>query len=373
MDIATLTKALEERDTAMAARMKGIEEKAEKSVNLVEATMLELEQKMARGNWDGGGTGREETWGEQFVREADLSTFRDNLTRRKQSEGLLMKTTLTLGGTSAGPLTRPFRDQTVRLPQRPLMVRDLIPSIPISTGAVEYPRQTSRPNAPAMVAEGALKPEAAMAFEMKTTAAKVIAHWIPASRQVLDDAPQLSGLIDTELRYGLAIKEDSQLLAGDGTGENLLGLIPQATAYAAPFTVTGATIIDQIGLAILQAALTDFPPDGIVMHPTDWMRVRLTKDAGGNYIFGNPATSSNALLWGLPVVATTSMQVDKFLVGSFEAAATIYDRWLPRVEISTEHADYFIRNLVAILAEERLALAVKNPNALIYGDFGFVP
>jgi HK97 family phage major capsid protein len=74
----------------------------------------------------------------------------------------------------------------------------------------------------------------------------------------------------------------------------------------------------------------------------------------------------------LPVVATTSMTIDKFLIGDFDRAATLYDRWTPRVEVSTEHADFFTRNLVAILAEQRSALAVKNGTALTYGDFGNV-
>ncbi|RIY00871.1 phage major capsid protein [Aureimonas flava] len=374
VDVDTITRAIEQRDTAVAARLDAIKKTADDGATKSresEARLDELEQKMARGA--GGGTPvREETWGEQFVKGVDIEGFRNNADRRKQSEGLLMKTTITSGATLGGALIRPHRDEAVLLPRRPLRVRDLIPSIQIGTGAVEYPKQTARSSAPAMVAEGQLKPESAISFEMKTTSAKVIAHWVPASRQILDNAAQLAGIIDNDLRYGLALKEDEQLLMGSGTGENLLGMIPQATAYAAPFTISGSTIIDQVGLAVLQASLTDFPPDGIIMHPSDWMRIRLQKDAGGNFIFGNPGIRDSAVLWGLPVVETTSMPIDKFLVGSFQSAATVYDRWLPRVEISTEHSDFFTRNLVAILAEERLAFAVKNPNALIYGDFGFV-
>jgi HK97 family phage major capsid protein len=67
------------------------------------------------------------------------------------------------------------------------------------------------------------------------------------------------------------------------------------------------------------------------------------------------------------------MTVDTLLVGNFRAAATIYDRWMPRVEVSTKHSDFFTRNLVAILVEERLGLAVKQPLALVMGDFGNVP
>ena len=167
-------------------------------------------------------------------------------------------------------------------------------------------------------------------------------------------------------------EEEAQLLSGDGTGTNLSGLIPNATAFSDPLTLSTPTAIDMIGAAILQCALADFPADGIMIHPSDWMRMRLMKDADDKYILGDPQTNVTPALFGLPIVATQAMAVDTFLVGSFRAAATLYDRWAARVEVSTEHADYFTRNLVAILAEERLGLAVKQPAALIHGDFGNV-
>jgi len=222
------------------------------------------------------------------------------------------------------------------------------------------------------VAEGTLKPESAYGWEMERGTPKVIAHWVPASRQILDDAPQLMGVIDTELRYGLALKEDSQILMGNGVGQNLSGLIPNSTAYAAPFAPAAPTMLDTVGLGMLQTTLADFIPTGIVMHPSDWMRIRLLKNADGEYLLGEPGAQVDPRLFGLPVVATTSMPVDKFLIGAFPQAATVYDRWSPRVEVSTEHADFFTRNMVAILCEERLGLAVKNEAALVYGDFGNV-
>jgi HK97 family phage major capsid protein len=102
------------------------------------------------------------------------------------------------------------------------------------------------------------------------------------------------------------------------------------------------------------------------------LRIQLIKDAAGNYIFGHPADAVTPLIFGLPVVTTTSMTIDKCLVGDFQRAATLYDRWTPCVEVSTEHANFFTRNLVAILAEQRLALAVKDAAALTFGDFGNV-
>lgn len=82
-------------------------------------------------------------------------------------------------------------------------------------------------------------------------------------------------------------------------------------------------MIDTVGLAILQNALADFPADGIVMHPSDWMRIRLLKDADGKYILGDPQAVITPALFGLPVVATQAMAADKFLVGNFQAAATL--------------------------------------------------
>lgn len=108
------------------------------------------------------------------------------------------------------------------------------------SNAVEYPAQTGRTNNAATVAEGTVKPESGLAFELRTLPTQVIAHWIPASRQVLEDSPQLRDIIDGELRYGLAYVEEGQLLYGDGSGSNLDGMVPNATAFAAPFTISSA-------------------------------------------------------------------------------------------------------------------------------------
>lgn len=342
----------------------------EKMSDLV-ARLSEIEKKTARAEGFFGGASAPESWGQQFTQHTGLKGFADEHTRASRFR-LQMKTTITGADTSAGALDVPARDATVAMPRRRLTIRNLLPVIRIGSNHVEFPRQNVRTNNAAAVAELATKPESALGFEMVTTNATVIAHWIPASRQILDDAPQLGGIIDSELRYGLALREESQVLYGDGLGANLTGMVPQATAYAAPFTMSGSNMIDIVGLAILQSALADFPADGIVLHPSDWMRMRLLKDADGHYILGDPQTAVTPNLFGLPVVTTPEIALDKFLVGNFQQAATLYDRWEARVEVSTEHADFFTRNLVAILAEERIALAVKQAAALVYGDFGNV-
>lgn len=359
------TDAVEKQFSALNVEVK----QALKEAGVAKAIVEELEQKSVRGF---GGESRDETWGEQFANADGLKSFAEDHSRPGRFR-MEVKTTVTTGGTSGGPTgLQAYRDALLMLPMRPLRVRNLLPTVQITTGAVEYPEQTTRTNNANTVPETTLKPESAYGFTMRTATPKVIAHWVPASRQILEDAPQLRGIIDTELLYGLSLKEDAQLLGGDGTGENLSGLITNATAYSAPITIAGSNMLDQVGLGILQTTLADFTPTGIVMHPSDWMRIRLLKDGQGKYLLGDPGAAVPPVLFGLPVVETTSMAVDKFLVGDFQRAATLYDRWSPRVEVSTEHADFFTRNLVAILAEQRLALAVKQAAALTFGDFGNV-
>jgi len=336
----------------------------------LKANLFELEQKMARR--PGGEPAEPETMGQQFIDSPDLKDFAAYRTRPSRFS-MEVKATVTTAADSAGAMGTPYRDATVQLPQRRLTVRGLLPTIRVTTGSVEYAQQTTRTNNADMVAELATKPESAYAWELKDLQMRVLAHWIPASRQVLDDLPQLRGLIDTELMYGLKLKEDEQLLNGSGTGQNLSGLVTNATAYSAPVTLAEpVTMIDTLGLAILQNALALYPADGIVINSADWMIMRLMKNGDGDYILGSPSVDVTKVLFGLPVVDTPAMTVDKFLVGNFQAAATLYDRWDARIEVSTEHADFFVRNMVAILCEERLGLAVKNPLALTYGDFGRV-
>ncbi len=191
-----------------------------------------------------------------------------------------------------------------------------------------------------------------------------------ASKQILDDFAQLQSTIDAEMRYGLKYVEEQEILFGDGTGAHLKGIVPQASAYDAAFTVEQQNGIDDLRLAMLQAQLARFPASGHVLHFIDWAKIELTKDTLGRYILANPAALTGPTLWGLPVVATEAAAFQgKFLTGAFNAAAQLFDREDANVVISTENADDFEKNMISIRCEERLALAVKRPEAFIYGSF----
>jgi HK97 family phage major capsid protein len=220
-----------------------------------------------------------------------------------------------------------------------------------------------------MVAEGTRKPESNYAFELKDAPVRTIAHWTKASRQALDDAPMLQSTIDGELRFGLQLKEESQFLFGDGTGQNLFGIVPQATPYDVARNQSDDTAFDIIAHALAQAETALLPATGIVLNVDDLEAMKTIKDADGRYIGGGPFGPPITNLWGRPVVGTPTMPKGEFLVGAFRDGAQVFDRWDATVLISTENEDDFVNNLATLLAEERLALAVKRPNAFVAGSF----
>jgi HK97 family phage major capsid protein len=350
-----------------------LEEKYGAPVAEVKARLEELEQRVVRGGGPGEGFGMEsKSWGAQVAdHESEIRNFAEDR-RFKRSINFELKNISSASG-SAGGLIVTDRDSLNGLPQRRMTVRSLLNVRPVTSNSVEYPNQVARTNNANTVAEGTAKPWSDYTWEQVQVPIRTIAHLTAASVQILEDVPQLQDMIDTELRYGLNLKEEAQLLTGDGTGQNLKGLVTGATVYAAPFDPAGVeTMIDTLGLAILQNALAEEPATGIVVHPSDWMRMRLLKDADGKYLLGDPGAQVAPQLFGLPVVPTQAMTIDKFLVGNFPRAATLYDRHAPRVEISTEHANFFELNMCAIRCEERIGLAIKNAKALTYGDFGNV-
>nr|WP_053000426.1 phage major capsid protein [Sphingomonas sp. Y57] len=361
--IGVVTKALSD--------LKSTDKTTEEKLAEHHEMIFELSQKMAQrsrgmGNWGAGDNLA--TWGKIFSKEkgADITAMRSNDRVSLEFKASLTSATTDAAG-SAGDLIVPDREAVLGMPRRRMTIRNLLRTVPVSSGSVEYPKQVARNLNPGTVAEGAEKPQSDLQWGLKTAPIRTIAHWMKASRQILEDVPQLEGMIDLELRYGLTLQEEAQLLYGDNTGQNLHGMTLQATAYDSPIDVVDVNHIDVIGGAILQVSLTDVPPDGIVMHPADWWRMRLLKDANGKYILGDPMSVVPPSLFGLPVIATQAMQASKFLVGAF-GEQTLYDRWEARVELGFVNDD-FTRNLVTVLGEERIGFAAKRPEALVYGDF----
>ena len=253
-------------------------------------------------------------------------------------------------------------------PKQRLFIRDLISPGRTESPAIFWVQQTGFTNAAAVVAEGTAKPYSDIQFATKITPVSTIAHMFKASKQIVDDFAQLQSLIDKEMRFGLKYVEEQEILFGDGTGVHLHGIVPQATAYSATGLPAGATAIDTLRWAMLQAQLARVPASGHVLHFTDWAKIELLKDTLGRYIIGNPQGTATPSMWGLPVVETeTTGFLGKFMTGAFRDGAQLFDREDANVVISTENTDDFEKNMISIRCEERAALAVYRPEAFVYG------
>ena len=368
---------------ALGAELTGRMEKGEKGVadlkdqvdealtlmNEAKTRLDEVEQKQARRGDDG--QVEQKSLGQQMFESEQFKSFAEN--PRANSRATLHVKDITSATTaapgSAGALTTPqVVPGIVAPPNQILHIRDLIASGTTNSNSIEYIRETGFTNsAGAQTAEGALKAKSDLQFDDETVAVRTLAHWVKASRQILDDAAQLESYIGGRLMYGLKLAEDRQLLNGDGLTGNLKGIIPQASIFADPAGLASYTVMDQLRLAQLQAVLAEYPASGHVLNPIDWAIMELSKDNDGRYIIGNPQGTAQPTMWGLPVVTTQAMGAGKFLTGAFNMGAQVFDRMQASIAIATENEDDFVKNVITILCEERLALALYRPEAFITG------
>lgn len=347
----------------------------------IQASLLTTQQVLAKMETGGGapgprGTGERVSAKVLAEAEGSLESLRNGTTKSvRMSLPSFFPQAATI---TSGDLYVPAeRDSEVYGPlRRPYSVRDLLITRPTTAPSIEYLRGTRTGSAAIQAAEGDAKAELAMDFDLLQAPVKTIAAWIPASRQVLDDASMLGDYIDLELRDALRLTEDAQLLKGTGTGANILGLWAVATAYNRGTGTAGAVgasdkPLDTMRRAITQLQLARGMATGIVINPIGLEKLELEKDAEGRYMMSFEVTDSNGrtIVWRVPTVVTDAIGADEWMLGDFTRAARLYDRQQATVEVATQHADFFTRNLVAILAEERVALTVNRPNMLIIGTF----
>jgi HK97 family phage major capsid protein len=273
------------------------------------------------------------------------------------------------------------RDPIVLPPMRTNRVRDLFPSRTTSAAVIEYFRMTGFTNNAGSVAERsggsfAAKPQSSFTFVGEQAPVRTLAHWEAAHRNVLADEPQLRSIIDNELLYGLRLQEDAQILTGDGVGENLTGILETSgiQTYNWSAGLVGDNKADAIRRAATLSFLAYYEPTGVVLHPNDWEDIELSKDDNGQYLVAvSVAMGGEPKLWRIPVVDTPAMTEGTALVGAFGTGAQLYDREQASIRISEQHADFFVRNAIVVLAEQRLALAVKRPEAFVAVTFDGAP
>ena len=315
--------------------------------------------------------------GQTFVESEAYKAVKDKGLPIK-SQAVQVKTLITGAslGNLAGYLYPSYRiPEIVEDPRRAARVRSLLNVIPTTAGAIDWIRETGFTNNAAVVAEGEEKPESAITFENKSNTIKTIAHWIPVTKQILADAPGLQAYIDSKLIYGLYLKEDDELLYGTGEDGDIHGITTDADVqtYSWSDGTAGDTKLDAIRRAMTKAYLAYYPVDGIVLHPSDWEDIELLKSSDGMYVWVNVNVGGQERLWRTPVVVSAALTEGTFITGSFGLGATLWDRQEVTISVSGSHSDFFIKNKLAILCEERVELTVERPESFVIGTFDSAP
>ncbi len=344
----------------------------------LEDRLAEMEVKFQKPDFGQPAEAKMATPGQRFVMSEEYQTARDRKSHKTEAAGIgSMFELKQISDSTRGDLDSdraPVFSQ--RVPelfydpgQREIRLFDIMNVQPTTSNSIEYFMETDfdPDGAKSQKMETAKKNQLAMNFEKKSANVETIAAWLPASRQVLDDAPQLQGHIDGRLTYAAMNEAERQILHGDGTDGELTGIM-NAGIDNVGAAAAGDTDLDHIRKAIADVRVDEYRATGLILHPNDWAEIELDKDDNGRYIWVTVPNGGTPQLWRVPVIETTIMEEGEFLVGAFGMGAQVWDRQAATVRISDSHSDYFIRNALAILAELRLALTVYRPKAFTKGQ-----
>ena len=293
-------------------------------------------------------------------------------------KGTLLETAVGGGGPLAAPVPQVVPGIVDKLFQR-LTVADLLLSGQATTNSLRYVVEGTATSGAAGVAEGSTKPQSTLGFTMTDEPVKKIATLLPISEEMLEDAPAVQSYINGRLTLFVRIEEERQLLRGTGTND-LVGIMASTrgiNVYAGG-TAAGNKAVQLFIAMNGQRGSALVEPDWIVINPTDYQDLRLLRDTAGQFFGGGPfqgpygsganlaasgqVTGAEDSIWNKPTIVTSALGAGTALIGT-SSAAQVWRRGALSVEASNSHSTFFAENLVAIRAEERLALAVYRPSA----------
>jgi HK97 family phage major capsid protein len=265
--------------------------------------------------------------------------------------------------------------------RRRLQIADLLSQGTLSGSAITYYVEGAMEGDFTTVGENAQKPQIHFADPTPVTESlKKIAAFIKESDEMIEDLPFLVSAINNRLLYQLALFEENQVLNGDGLGTNLTGLLNRSGVQLLGATTDAkAGNADQVFKAMTSVSTgSGLDADGLVIHPTDYQTFRLKTDANGQYYgggyfqgpYGVGGVVEQPPMWGLRTVVTPAIAAGTVLVGAFAPSSTLYRKGGVRVESTNSEGNDFTNNRVTVRAEERVALAVRRPAALVKVTLG---
>ncbi len=382
---------------AMLEEAKGLKEQVKKLEGDAEMTRmiaemgvgLAQEQKTGQAPTVPAARGRKMSIGEQFVNAAEFKEWMAKIApngripegmRGLMSPAVEFKALITgASDTSAGAFVETdYTGIYEGLGRLPRSLLQLVNRRTTLSDLVEFVRQTAQVTQAVPVAEANVtdytgatgevsgeKPEGTSTWAKVQATVKTIAVWIPATKRALADAAQLRGIIDQELRDDLDEELENQLINGDGVGENFDGILGTAGVLTQAWDTDIFTTTRRAKTAVMTTGRA--MPSAYVMNPGDWETIELSQDLAGRYYYGGPLSNGEKRLWGIPVVECNALAEGQIILGDWRKAV-LWDRERSTIQVSDSHADFFIRNMIAILAEMRAAFGLIRPSAFCIID-----
>jgi HK97 family phage major capsid protein len=312
--------------------------------------------------------------GGQFNNNRNIVQFAVPLHKTRLLEHVIQRKTLVSSASAIGGamIVNDRLPGVMELYQRERTLLDIVPRAQTDSDMIEYVKIASFTNNAAVVAEASattgtsgLKPESALATSVVTVAVPTIAHWVPVTNKMLADAPAIRSIIDQHLLVGLELAMEDEVLAGDGTGERMTGILSSGIQTQGKGSDSA---LDAVFKAMQLVRINGLVrPTAVVMHPTDFGNIRLARENSasatyGGYLMGPPSVAGEVTLWGLPVIQSLALTAGTALVGAFNLGGMLFEREGAQIRVGLIN-DQFVRNMQTILAEARATWATFRPTA----------
>jgi len=254
-------------------------------------------------------------------------------------------------------------------PSRDMFVRNFIPSGTTNANTVVVPVELTITDGTAVTTEGSQKGVSQFTLDNKSFPVMKIAAILKISEEMLDDIPGLVTYIVNRWGAKLKVKEDNVLLYSTASSTAFDGLTVAAQAYDDDLADSAVNKWDVLMNAITQCRIDEYRATAIMMHPTDVLTLKTEKGTDGHYLGRSPWDRLPMFCDGVQIIETTAIGAGEFLVGDFQRGAQLFDRKTASINFYDQDEDNAQKNLITVVIEERLALAIYRPNAFVYGSF----
>jgi HK97 family phage major capsid protein len=304
------------------------------------------------------------------INEGALDAFRKGNT---SGTTLDIKADMTIAADFTGDVIPPERVAGYKYdPARAFHMRQILPVGNTTSDVVRFVKESAYNDGNAVKAEGASLSQSDFNMTAVSTPVEKIGTYFRISEEMMDSTPQLASYLSARAPEKLLAVEDTQIIDGSGVAPNLTGIYTNAAAFAAGAfagAVSNPNEFDVLVCALNQLALSNYTADYILMNPSDFHKILLLKSSQAEYLIKDYQQGLVPRIAGVPIIATTAVSSDKYLVGNFAQGAQLWVKDNVSLGFFREDGTNVQDGFVTCRVQERIAVTPYLTNAFVAGDF----